>query len=351
MIKRQITPPQCNSIGETKRQGGIEALRFFFICIICLWHCSPLSPWLHNGYIAVEFFFVLSGAMMYKSYSKHPEVGVLEYTLRRVQKFVIPFWVSIFLLMCIDRKQYFYISDFTPDGIISKYFIHLHELFFCQHLNLVDKPVINYPLWFLSVLIFGGSFLYSLLKNYGTKATSLFIPLICLFGFPLYLHHSQYNVAFIDSWMLRGIAEMGLGVLTAKFCIAKDEALTANSKAVNVVSVVAIFVFILMMLAKQRYDYLLIFIVPLVLLPNLAGCSCLDRIFRHRIWNVLGGLSMYMYFIHLLIASLYFIFCNTSIIRSFPVYLLSIAYLMIVIVSAFALKYFSNILYRKLSKC
>lgn len=155
---------------------SIEALRFFFICVICLWHCKDLAPYIHHGYIAVEFFFILSGYLIYKSWEKHPEVGGVDFALRRVKTFAVPFLLSIFLLMIIDRKQYFYISDFTPDGILSKYFLHFHEFFFCQNIGLTSVTAINHPMWYLSMLLWGGWCMLFITKKLRAKSNYCLVP-------------------------------------------------------------------------------------------------------------------------------------------------------------------------------
>lgn len=40
-----------------------------------------------HGYMAVEFFFILSGLLMYFSVSKPNALGVFDYTLRKMKRF------------------------------------------------------------------------------------------------------------------------------------------------------------------------------------------------------------------------------------------------------------------------
>ena len=313
------------------------------MCVICLWHCHPLSPWLHNGYIAVEFYFMVSGFLIYRPFLRHPDVGVLDFTWKKVRRFAIPFWISILLLMAIDRKQYILLSSFSPDGIIETWFAHLHEFFFCQCMGLTDRIAINHPLWFLSVLIFGGAVLYSILRNCPRSATSLVIPLICIIGFPIYLNYGkpQYETV-LHPWCVRGVAEMALGIMTAVFMNRKSRWINRHRMLLNIVSCVSLLVFILMLFAEKGYDYLLPFLIPVFLLAAFTRSSWLEIIFRQTIWHKLNEISMYMYFIHLLIASLFFIFSNTSFIASIPTPILTVAYLFIVFLSAEGLRYGSR---------
>ena len=332
--------PHSSPPGAYKNDSrSVDALRFLFMCVICLWHCHPLSPWLHNGYIAVEFYFMVSGFLIYRSFLRHPDVGVLDFTMKKVKRFSIPFWISILLLMALDRKQYIYLSSFSPDGILETWFSHLHEFFFCQCVGLTDIIAINHPLWFLSILIFGGAVLYSILRNCRTSATSLVIPIICIIGFPIYLNYGklQYET-IIHPWMVRGVAEMALGIMTAVFLNRKRDWINSHYQILNCISCISLIVFLLMMFAEKRYDYLLPFLLPSLLLGAFSQRSWLNRIFKSDLWKELSELSMFMYFIHLLIASLYYIFCKTSFIASIPTPVLTVSYLFIVFLSAIGLR-------------
>lgn len=332
----RITPPN--------RNYAIEALRFIFICIICLWHYHDAAPWLYHGYIAVEFYFILSGFFIFRSYLKN-NVSVLEFTWRKMKKFYLPFLISVILLMALDRKQYLFCSDFSADGILSTYFSHFHELFFCQSLGLTDRVAINHPLWFISVLLFGGGILYSMLKNFKQRAISFYIPLICLFGFAFVLgngNHSlqnQENLFGLQSWMIRGLSDMGLGILTAYIYEKKKEFFNGRSILVNVAGIVSLFAMLLMTLAKGNFDYLAIFFVPLIIISSFMEKSMLNKVFSHKICLTLGGLSMYMYFIHLFVASVYWILDGKiDTFQMFPSHFLLVIYLTSVLVAAIILK-------------
>lgn len=339
-------PPRRTTL-DNNAVPSIDALRFLFMCVICLWHCHPLSPWLHNGFIAVEFYFMVSGFLMYQSFLRHPNVGVLDFTLKKIKRFAIPFWISILSLMVIDRKRYIFLSCFTPDEILETWFSHFHEFFFCQCMGLTDRIPINHPLWFLSVLLFGGAVLYSILRNCPKTSTSLVIPLVCMIGFPLYLNSGKLQIDTIIPGMVRGVSEMGLGIMTAVVLQRKKGFVRRHCMLSNLISVGALMLFLLMMFAEKRYDYLLPFVIPLILLGAFTESSWLNAIFRAGPWHWLNDLSMYMYFIHLLIASLYFIFCNSPFLVGIPTPVLTLSYLMVVFVSAYLLRCSSKILMLK----
>ena len=85
-----------------KRNIPIEFFRFLFICVICLWHFSNVAMFVKHGYIAVEFFFILSGFYLYKNYRQDPEKDTFEYVLNRFKKLFPPFFISFVLLVLLD---------------------------------------------------------------------------------------------------------------------------------------------------------------------------------------------------------------------------------------------------------
>ena len=82
----------------TNRNASIDAMRFIFILFLCPVHCPAVSPF-PNGYIAVEFFFVLAGFFIYQSYKKHSDIGTIDFTLKKLKRFLWPLVISLVLLV------------------------------------------------------------------------------------------------------------------------------------------------------------------------------------------------------------------------------------------------------------
>lgn len=322
----------------------IEGLRFFFICIICLWHCKDFAPYLTHGYLAVEFYFILSGFFIYQSYVKHPETGVFEFTLRKIQRFLVPFLLCWLSLIILDRKQYLYLYDFTPDEIIQTYFLHFHDIFFCQGLGLTTTPGINHPLWFISILLFGGAILYSLLRNFRGVATSLLIPTICLFGFNFLLLDGNnsllgHDMFGIHARLIRGLSEMGLGIMVAVVDSHIQTSIKKHSKLTLMGGAIGLMGICLLMIVEKNYDYLAIFFIPLIIF------ACLHRTIEESPISTfvleLGELSLYMYFIHLLVITLFYIFVKSQF-PSVDFSYFAIPYIVCIVIASYLLKLVSN---------
>lgn len=218
------------------------------------------------------------------------------------------------MIMLLDRKQYFYLYDFSADAILDTYYKHFHELFFCQRLGLAQVISINPPLWYLSILIYGGALLYSILKNFQGKATSIIIPCLCLFGFPFLLSNgnctleNELVIHGIQTSMLRGVVDMRLGIMTGVFIEHNQETLNRNIFFLNVISIFSLVGIILQILAQGNYDYLILFFSPIMIVTFCTKGSIFQILFKQKIWEQLGSLSMYMYFIHLFVLYFYWIF-------------------------------------------
>ena len=93
-------------------------------------------------------------------------------------------------------------------------------------------------------------------------------------------------------------------------------------------------------------NYLAIIFVPLIICSSFVSSSWFKRLFRGDVWGKLGELSMYMYFIHLFVASVYWILKGKI---EFLCYiqsgLLLILYLLAVVISAWLLKIVSEKIY------
>lgn len=338
-MNKVFTPPYK----PAAKNVTAEFLRFCFTCIICVVHCNAVAPFVKHGYIAVEFFFVLSGYLLYHSFTRHRDIGVLDFTLRKVKRFFVPFVLSMLLLMVLDRKQYLMPAEWTPDGILTTYFSHLHEFFFLRGVGLTRLLPINGPMWYLSVLLIGGALLYALLRNNRNKAITLYIPFVCIFGLA-YVYNAEHDfIPGINRSLMRGLSEMSLGVLIAVLMERKKQAIARRAGWFDLMGIVAFCGFTLMILAEGNYDYLSVVLVPLMLIAIMTPECRAARMVHSKIWLHLGGLSLYMYIIHQAIAALYYIMVgHLPAIGELPTVVLLPCYLTVVVLSALILKRISQ---------
>ena len=342
---------------ENNRNATVDAMRFFFMCILCPFHCPAVNPF-PNGYIAVEFFFILAGFFLFLSYRKHPDVGTVDFTWKKIKRFLYPLVLSILALMLLDRKRYIYIPmKLTPDGIVSQYFSHIPEFLFCQGLEFVKVgSYVNVVLWFISILIFGGAFIYSLLKNCGHKAIAIIMPLLVVLGITYLtsfgdcglIWREQLEGSPLDCNLMRGILEMGIGVLLAYLYEQKMVSFQNHAFAVNAGGLIGLMGVLLIALSHNNYDTLVLFLVPMLILGCVNTKSWMGKVLRGKAWEWLGGLSMYMYFIHAFVsASYYIVATRLPMMEDFPKSGMLVAYLLACLLAGYVLKVVSEYLYQK----
>lgn len=262
---------------------SIEAFRFFFMAILCLWHLLYERGPFNHGYLVVEFFFMLSGALLYKSFLSHPKVGVLDFTLCKFKRF----WVEYFLAMLLTLLVYHrgIISQMTTGASDSL------EQSFCILLQLTAESfmlrcgifqyIINHPTWYLSVLLVGGALLYALLRHYHHKAISLFIPILCLLVYGLFFPMGTANS--IEQWetingfslpLLRGVADMGLGIITYEVLRLKSASIESHSLWLDISSIFCLSVILLLFILPVQKDAFIIIFMPVFIMGLLCRKSC-----------------------------------------------------------------------------
>lgn len=336
------------------RNVAIDALRFVFICILCPVHCPAVNPF-PNGYIAVEFFFVLAGFFIYQSYRKHAGMGTLDFTLRKMRRFFWPLVLSIGALMLLDRKRYIIPQELTPDGIVSQYLMRIPELLFCQGLEIVRPDgYVNVTLWFISILLCGGAVIYSLLRNVGHKAVALVIPILVLLGITYLASFGNTGLIWrpqlagspLECNLVRGIVEMGIGVMLAYVMEQKSVQIDKHQKASDALGVIGLLGMVLIALSHNNYDTLSLFLVPMVIMACVSHQSLFSKVFKGKAWAWLGGLSMHIYFIHAFVSASYYIIASrVPALQDMPFVLLVVSYLLACLVAGYALKVVSDKLY------
>ena len=130
-----------------------------------------------HGNLAAEFFSILSVYFLIKAYYTKPScMGALNYTKSRLKK-LYPYYLFSFLVLFI----FYYVIAGKYSGV-GDIFKSIPEILLIQNIG-IFKGAINTFLWYLSVLAFGGYFIYyAIVKNKDTFI-KLIAPLIILFTY------------------------------------------------------------------------------------------------------------------------------------------------------------------------
>ena len=197
------------------KNGSIEFLRFLFISVIVVWHFNNIVPIFKCGDFAVDFFFILAGAMLFRSFLVHPGQDALQFTGKRVHRIFFEWMITLVPVFIIRSREFIFTHTCLSFENLAKLFLRFfHELLFLGQ-NGIYHGTTNYASWFISVLIVGGGIIYSVIYFFKDKATFLCFPVFCLLSFTFYYSLPESDLwsvkGCIDLQFLRGCSEMALG--------------------------------------------------------------------------------------------------------------------------------------------
>lgn len=270
------------------KNNAIEAMRFLMMLVIVLWHSA--FRFVQTGYLPVDFFFILSGYFIYRSYQKHND-NVCTFTIRKIHRFYPEYVIALLLALVIHKKYFLQSSDI--EVLFGKLLNIIPELFFLQDIGPYPGGL-NGMSWYLSVLLVGGAILYAMLRNCGNW-WKVILPIVCLGVYTYCYQHGQLeqwgrvNGFYLPLW--RGFAGMGLGIILANQYNHIMQII--NRIFLNVASIFSLILFFAILFTKHLDNYTLICSVFIIL-------GCLDercllyKAFKHRIWGVGGSISFTM---------------------------------------------------------
>ena len=157
-----------------------------------------------NGGSFVEFYFLISGYLLCNSYYKNKNQSIYLYMKKRIKTFW-PTYLLAFIIIYLVKIGFTFNIDYLP------------EAFMLQGLGFYS---INYPMWYLSVLLLITPLILLFLKYYHEKSFNYFaVIIIALVYFNMLKAGLEtwdlYGIYYTAWW--RGFADMLIGVLIFKF--------------------------------------------------------------------------------------------------------------------------------------
>lgn len=308
-----------------ERNPNIELLRVVFMIVICLWHFRGVAPSFNNGYIAVEFFFIVSGFLLYNSYCNHPEISTYNYILKKIKVFY-PAYIIMFFPTMIIRWREWIPSDYNLDGIVSVFNVVIRDIFLLGGLEIYGGIPLNPPLWYITILLVGSYFLYTLLKivgKYTIHICSILVVLLYIYLFDVSNSLDCFSgIRFHE--IIRGIAGMSLGVLLSYIAVYKN--LRKSNRFVFIsMTLIALFY----CYSSVHYDCYAILVFSILILSSLTKYDY--HPFLEQIIIRLGGITYEMLCVHIAINQSFAYIAKTIVL---PNYLNIIIYLVLVITFA-----------------
>ena len=196
-----------------EKNSRLELLRIVFTLIICLYHGHSFTGgriWLINGYMCVEFFFILSGYFLYKSFQREKKHSIFTYLRHRLSR-LYPEYLFAAVVAII------FLGVVRGEFDINK---AINEILIMQNTGLFHLGGYNYPCWYVSILLLASCFLYSAITLWKEKVIKFILPLtiLLIYTFLGGLESGFENWSYIGPFsipLLRGAAGMSVGILIA----------------------------------------------------------------------------------------------------------------------------------------
>lgn len=323
-----------------KRQG-IELYRFIMTLMVCLHHFRLYSETtlpFGGGYLAVDFFFILSGYFLYhhsikkeNSHSTNALQETAEYAIDRYKRlfpqYLLALLLSVAVYVCVLRVD----MNITQISVWVAKILMFDGIYVHKQIDIMPQG------WYCSVLLIDSILIYFLCVRFGQKfakkaalmlAVGIYVILFLRYGF-LNLY-TQFGLG-ITVGGFRGAAGLCMGCVLGSMGVGKREQGRKTGwidAVVFLVSAAIIIYALLWNMAYNKSDFVILGFF-LVILYYLLGDNNISRLFdRHKL-SGLGNISYNMYLIHHVVAVL---FGHFNWFRSFDWKIASLAYLGVVII-------------------
>lgn len=291
---------------DKNRNTAIEALRFFSILQIAIWHLD--WSFINAGFLGVEFYFILAGFFLYKNATKPNASGVIAYSINKLSKFYFEYVVAfLFLMACLHQNLF---VSFSKDWVKSILNI-ITELLMIQATGGFSYPL-NFPTWFFSVLIYGGAIIYAAVRYYTNISIRIIFPVLFImfmaycFNSGKYMELEQWGlIGCIPYPMLRGMVEISFGAMVGYLFFNYKQFFIKNLRLLDILSFISL-IFYCIIVIKSGINASYVFIlIPIILLDAMTPGSWMNRLFKGKVWIWLGSISFSIFVLHASLVALF----------------------------------------------
>ena len=278
------------NINNMKHNYTSDFFRCCFTIIVVLHHLGV--NWIHNGYLAVEFFFILSGYFLIQTFEMK-KLSPIEYIKGRIKK-LYPHY--LFSLIILSVFYYIIAGNYSS---LDDLFKLLPEILLIQNIG-IFKGGINYPLWYLSVLIISGYFIYYLIDKDKEYFVRFIAPICVIFIYTFLIG----NMEKLESWqisgfiylpLIRGIGAISIGTIIYEICKITNKS-QIRSIYIYIFEIISLIGIIYILTTEGNYDGYGIIFITFLIYSCFYNKSIIYKVFNFELY---GKISKYMYPIYL----------------------------------------------------
>lgn len=300
----------------------LECYRFIFAIVIALYHyrAQVSATFLPSGYLAVEFFFIISGFLLAQSATKalagntkmeSPEIYTIRYIANKFKR-LYPHYIFSFIVFCV--VSVFLLEKYS---ILHVFRYGLPEIFMLQMSGLSNVDFTgNAADWYVSALMIA-SFLCCYLYVKNASTFRLFVcPSLSLMIYT-YLYHEIGHLGGVRVFKLntyvgtiRAMGGICLGCLCYELYIYIKQHFSMNMKAraiLNIIDIICITAIIYRFTHqwKTTQDFLMLPIFMLFTLSIFLQESAIQKCLDNPISSYLGNISYAVFLNHTIIRDIF----------------------------------------------
>lgn len=311
-MENQVLQVQRKNSMPPNKNGFIEFCRFVFMMGIVSHHAMFISAepgfipfW--GGYISVEFFFILTGYLLYSSYLNKPIAGDKQdsaiYQVYHKFKQFYPYffisWCTTFIMVHVES------GNITFRTLFWDFIFGIPQLLFLQCEGLAGvSDNYNGPMWFASALLIGILVVYPLMcycKKYFATAIAPALCLIC-YG---HVMKTGASLGSVHEWA--GVFQVGClraigGLCLGAFCyyianLLSPHHLTKSGNITISLLQFGLLAFSLYLMCRTYgyTDIVQVMLFSILIILSFAEKTMTNRIFNRKIFFTLGKISMIVF--------------------------------------------------------
>lgn len=292
---------------ETILKGEIKsltALRFIAALYVAVFHAHNfsgvdlwvLNQFLSNGYLAVDFFFILSGFILAYTYAesyREKKYNHRHFIIKRLAR-IYPLHLFCLILMCFIYAIANHGGIHLDQGFTS--YNDFWQNIFLIHAWAMQDETFNQPSWSISAEFFVYLLFPIFLIAIKPSRPFYFLWIASVIFLGSYIFIQFYlKVSFHEFKLIRITTEFLLGIALYRFFGIKTIASTEKRRKVKCI----ILLLLLVSLCSEGIEFLVI----LLFAGLIYMCADTDRAgeytpLTNRFWNYMGRISYSFYMIH-----------------------------------------------------
>lgn len=255
-----------------------------------------------NAYIAVDFFFILSGFVLSYVYKQALSEGKINNTIFSLHRFVRMYPLHLATLIATFFIYYFLYNGFPFDRPL---YSGVANLALMHGMGMTSDWSWNDPSWSISVEFWASVLMFKILVQKFSNTALFFFSFVC-YTIVFNKHNSlmasfDFSYFYLSSGFLKCIGGMALGILLYNLADNKKTQTQQPKIATSLVDgliFLIIMIFMCVNISVPRVDILMIVFAALLIYRLHTKNSFLRKIIETKPFNFLGKVSFSLYLIH-----------------------------------------------------